>query len=114
MNTLYQEIGKRIADLRHNQKMTQEQLAEQLDISIKHCSEVERGLSCLSLEKMIKLCTILSTDMDYLTRGIDWQKVYKSEIPAYVMELFLKADDSQSELLQEYLVMFKKLSAQKK
>ena len=47
------QIGKNIAALRKSQKMTQEELAEELNISIKHCSSVERGKSCLSLEKWL-------------------------------------------------------------
>ena len=43
-------IGSRIAKLHKEQSMTQKQFAEKLDISIKHCSSVERGLSSLSLE----------------------------------------------------------------
>lgn len=51
MKKLYQDIGKRIAKLRKENKMTQSQLAEILDISVKHVSEIERGITCLSLEK---------------------------------------------------------------
>ena len=52
MKKLYQDIGKRIAKLRKENKMTQSQLAEILDISVKHVSEIERGITCLSLEKL--------------------------------------------------------------
>lgn len=51
----YYEMGARIAALRKENAITQEKLAEILDISVKHCSEVERGVSSLSLEKLIYL-----------------------------------------------------------
>lgn len=109
MNALYKEIGHRIAILRQQQKLTQAQLAEKLDISIKHCSEVERGLSCLSLEKLITLCSILSTDLDYLIRGIDKRPETESNIPPYVIELFNTTDSHQKELLQDYLLLFRRI-----
>ena len=51
MKQLYKDIGKRIAQLRKENKMTQLELSEALDISIKHMSEIERGITCLSIEK---------------------------------------------------------------
>ncbi|MGN0242586.1 MAG: helix-turn-helix domain-containing protein [Lachnospiraceae bacterium] len=110
MNTLHAEIGQRIASLRRKHNITQSQLAEKLDISVKHCSEVERGLSCLSLEKLVALCHILSTDMDYLVRGKDKRTSAESNVPPIVVELFDTADNSKKELLQEYILLFKKIS----
>ena len=54
MNVLYQEIGGRIQELRRLHHLTQEDLAEKLDVSVKHISSVERGTSSLSLEKLIQ------------------------------------------------------------
>lgn len=113
MNALYKEIGHRISTLRQENKITQAQLAEKLDISVKHCSEVERGLSCLSLEKLIALCSILSTDLDYLIRGIDKRNLSDSNIPIFVYELFNSNDTQKIELLHDYLIMFKRISENK-
>ena len=109
MSVDYKEIGKRISILRQEQKITQAQLAEKIDISVKHCSEVERGLSSLSLEKLVILCPILSTDLDYLIRGIDKKNSIESNIPSYVLELFNSKNSNEKELLQEYLLLFKKI-----
>lgn len=113
MKKLYKEIGQRIALLRQENKITQAQLAEELDISTKHCSEVERGLSSLSLEKLIVLCSILSTDLDYLLRGIDKHSSSESNIPLYIVDLFNTDDTQQKELLQDYLLLFKKIYGKK-
>ncbi len=110
MNTLYMEMGSRIAALRLENKLTQAQLAEKLDISIKHCSEIERGLSCLSLEKLIMLCSILSTNLDYLVRGIDLRHSNESSVPSYVIDMFNNGDNKQTELLTEYLLLFKRIT----
>ncbi|MCM1498825.1 MAG: helix-turn-helix transcriptional regulator [Clostridium sp.] len=109
MNKLYKEIGQRIAALRQENQITQAQLAEKLDISIKHCSEVERGLAGLSLEKLIALCPILSTDLDYLLRGIEKRAPSESNVPNYILNLFNSNDAKQKKLLQEYLILFKQI-----
>lgn len=109
MNTLHKDIGQRIALLRQENHLTQAQLAEKLDISVKHCSEVERGLSCLSLEKLVALCSILSTTLDYLVRGIDNNISGESSIPTYFLEIFRTDDAYEKECLQDYLLLFKKI-----
>lgn len=108
MNTLYITMGQRIAKLRHDNHLTQFQLAELLDISDKHCSEVERGLSCLSLEKLICLCDILSTDLDYIIRGKEHRNDAESNVPLFVINMCNSSDDKEKELLNEYLSLFKK------
>lgn len=113
MNSLYIDIGSRIAQLRHENRLTQAQLAEKLDISIKHMSECERGITCLSLEKLVLLCEILSTDMDYLIRGIDHRAEEEADIPGYIVELFRSDDEAQKKLLQEYFLLFKKIRENK-
>ena len=41
----------------------------QLNISIKHYSEVERGITGLSVENIIKISNILHVSIDYLLKG---------------------------------------------
>ena len=48
-------IGKRVSTLRKMNGMTQENLAELLDCSVKHISHSERGIALLSLEKYLFL-----------------------------------------------------------
>lgn len=110
MSKLNKEIGHRITMLRYENEITQAQLAELLDISVKHCSEVERGIAGLSLEKLVALCPILSTNLDYLIRGIDNRKPEESNIPFYIYDLFNTNNQQKKELLQEYILLFKKIS----
>ena len=102
------DIGTRISQLRYKQKLTQVQLAEQLDISVKHLSEVERGLTGLSLEKLVLLCDILDTDMEYLIRGNDITK-HAVDIPDYIMSILKSNDDKQKKLMQDYFQMFQRI-----
>ena len=108
MNVLYQEIGGRIQDLRRLHHLTQENLAEKLDVSVKHISSVERGSSSLSLEKLIQLCDLLDCSIDYLVlgRNISGMEEY---IPQSILEIFTRSDKEECALLQEYLLFFQKL-----
>lgn len=114
MKQLYKDIGKRIAQLRKENKMTQLELSEALDISIKHMSEIERGITCLSIEKLKLLCDILSTNLDYIVRGIDNRTSYEKSVPSYIVELFNSSDTEHIQLLEEYLLIFRKLASKNK
>jgi len=102
------EIGRRIQHLRRLHKMTQESLAEYLDVSVKHISSVERGVSSLSLDKLIRVSELLDCSMDYLILGKKSPEK-ESYIPQSIMEIFSRSDAEERQLLQEYLLLFKKI-----
>lgn len=79
-------MGQRIKRQRKLLKLTQENLAEKLGISVKHFSEVERGLTGLSIENIIKLSSILGLSLDYMIKGSEttrWDNAvsYLQQIP---------------------------------
>lgn len=53
-------IGKIIKKLRVDKNLTQEALAEKMDISTNYLSKVERGLSRLNIEAFFKMAEVLS------------------------------------------------------
>ena len=69
MNDYKKDMGARIKRCRRERKITQEEIAEMLGVSVKHFSEVERGLTGLSVENLIKLSAILEQSLDYLIKG---------------------------------------------
>lgn len=69
MNNYKVEMGIRIKNRRKEFCFTQEKIAEMLNISVKHFSEVERGLTGLSIENLVKLSDILCVSIDYLVKG---------------------------------------------
>lgn len=103
-------IGERIATLRKEQHMAQEQLAEKLDISIKHCSAVERGVSSLSIEKYIELCNLLNTSLDYIIRG--YSDNILNRMPPSLIETYANADENELKVLNEYYEMYLKIRSQ--
>lgn len=110
MLELYKRIGKKIATLRKQNSMTQEQLAEKLSITVKHCSSVERGLSSLSLEKLIYVADLFDVSLDYLVR--DFSDEEQEYIPQICLELFKNADNKERLLLKEYLSLYQKIKDQ--
>ena len=53
-------IGKIIKQFRRKNNLTQEELAEKIDISKNYLSKVERGLSRLNAESFLKIAEVLS------------------------------------------------------
>lgn len=69
MEVDYTLIGKRIKEMRTENNYTQERLAEQLNVSIGYVSQVERGITKISLDLLAKISTILNCDLAFLVTG---------------------------------------------
>lgn len=106
-------IGLKIANLRKQHGMTQEQLAEKLEISIKHCSSVERGLSCLSLEKLIEVTNLFDVSLDFLLKETPVNNISYDcicdKFPPSIINILRSNDEEEIQLLREYLCMYTKL-----
>ena len=55
----YNIIGERLKKARIENNLTQEKLAEKLDVSIAFLSRIERGSSHISLKRLSQICDIL-------------------------------------------------------
>ena len=65
----YSEIGSRIKQARLAKIMTQEVLADKIDISVAFLSRVERGNSHINLKRLNQLCGLLDVSEGYLLNG---------------------------------------------
>ena len=108
MENLNKSIGNRISQLRRKQGLTQEKFAEEIDISIKHISAVERGTSSLSLEKLIDASKHLDCTMDYLILGNE-KKDGTDLLPASIQSILSSDDEKEKDLLLEYINLYSKL-----
>ncbi len=61
-------MGDRVQDTRKNRGLTQEQLAEKVNITVEYMSQIERGLKTPSMQVFIKLVEVLDVSADYLLR----------------------------------------------
>ena len=62
-------IGDRISARRKAVGLTQERLAEKMDVSIQMISNIERGIKAIRIDNLINLCAILDTSTDYILLG---------------------------------------------
>ena len=69
MNVDYKLIGKRIKNQRVSMGLTQEMLAEKLEVTIGYVSQVERGITKISLDLLAKLSDILQKDVSFFIAG---------------------------------------------
>ena len=65
----YKTIGKRIAQRRHELGLKQSQVNEMAGLSDKYLSNIERATSVMSIDVLMKLCTVLKVTPDYILLG---------------------------------------------
>ena len=65
----YTIIGERLKKARLEKNLTQEQLAEQIDVSIAFLSRVERGSSHINLKRLTQICNILGISKGLILNG---------------------------------------------
>ncbi len=85
--------------------MTQEQMAEKLNVSIKHYGGVERGNAGLSIENLIEVCNILGTDLNYLILGEE----EKDCLPEKIKELYFSCPKEKRTFLIELMEVAMKM-----
>lgn len=67
----YKIIGQRIKYSRNEKNITQNKLAELLDVSNVYISRIERGVSKVNLEMLYKISIILDIPIGKLITGVD-------------------------------------------
>lgn len=66
----YNIIGERLKKARIDKNMTQEKLAEQIDVSVAFLSRVERGTSHINLKRLTQICEILGVYEGSILNGV--------------------------------------------
>ena len=62
----YSELGKRIKEQRLKKHLTQERLAEIVNVATSNISHIERATTQVSLPSLVKIANALDTTLDYL------------------------------------------------
>ena len=65
----YNIIGERLKKARTERGLTQEKLAEKMDVSIAFLSRIERGSSHISLKRLSQVCEILGITEGSILNG---------------------------------------------
>lgn len=66
MHMDYNLLGKRIREERQKLNLTQEKIAESIDISDSYIGQIERGERSLTLDTLVRLANKLGVTIDYL------------------------------------------------
>lgn len=68
------KIGEQVKKARESAKLTQEQLAEKIEVSPQYISDLERGVVGISIQTLKTLCTELCVSSDSILFGSDDNK----------------------------------------
>jgi len=94
----YSSLGKRIREERRKLDITQEQLAEDINISHPHIGQIERGESGTSLEVLINIANRLGVTVDYLLSD----SIENDD--EYLRSLWVRLVKNRSEKEQEMII----------
>lgn len=98
---LKQMIGSRIKDIRTKRGLTQEQLAEKIEINPKYLSSIERGLENPTLNILINAAETLDVGFDDVVSQIEIEDPAKRK--ALILSLLDQADNEQLKLAYRIL-----------
>lgn len=99
------ELSEKILTLRKSRDLTQEQLAEQLNVSRQSISKWESGQSIPEIEKIMLLSSIFDVTTDYLLKPSEIDELsVKTEILEKQQQKMLIRDKKRSQIL--YLTMY--------
>lgn len=93
----YTVIGQRIKQARLAKNLTQEDLAEKIDISVAFLSRVERGNSHINLKRLNQLCGLLDVTEGYVLNGASSNS--KNYLDKEFTELFKSCSPEKQKLI---------------
>ena len=82
-------IGRRIKAARERKGLTQEELAEEVNLSPMHVSVIERGVKLPKLETLINIANVLDVSADVLLQDVvkNQTKLCASEASELILQL---------------------------
>ena len=93
----YKRIGRNIREVRHMRGLTQDKLAEKIEMSSNHISHVEIGTSPVSLPTLLKICEALGVTADRILYDTLTQST--PEIAVVVAECFEDATPQETNIM---------------
>ena len=102
----YVELGKRIRAARLAAGLTQERLAERINLSSGHCAHVERGTTKVSLSALVAIANALNTTPDKLLIDNNYQATPHLLVEA--QDLFEDCDPDETYIILQAAAAIKK------
>lgn len=101
----YKRLGLRIREERLKINLTQEQLAEAIDISNSYMGQIERGERSVTLDTLLRLTNKLSITVDYLLQ--DYIDISDENFINQLKQIVYGRDAKQKQMVLDVLkVMF--------
>ena len=95
----WKEIGNRIKRRRKSCGFRQQDLAEQVGISLTHMSSIENGKQHPSVYVLLTLCEKLNTTPDYFLIG----NIRPHNVPQNIIDILNTCDDSTLQLIKSLI-----------
>ena len=99
MTVNYEDLGKRIRRKRSENHISQAALAEMIQVSVQHMSNVENAKTKASLETVIEIANALDCSLDELVCGSLKKQIYQDEV-ALLLEVM---PDSELKIMPDVL-----------
>ena len=109
MSIDYSVIGKRIQEIRKKCGLTQERLAEKLNVSVGYISQLERGITRVNLDTLSNISSELDCDIIYFLTDVTIND--KNFLNDELAKIFNDMNSSQRKMLLEIAEIIKKRTA---
>lgn len=98
----YYQIGQNIRRFRKAQGLTQEQLAELVNISVPHMSHIETGSTKLSLPVLVDLSRALKVGADDLLNGVN--SINRERMYGEIADILEQCSYTELSIMKEILL----------
>ena len=101
----YKFLGERIKSQRKAKGKTQENFAEYLNVSVGYVSQIERGITKVSLERLMDISEYLGCNISFLLEGTNSkdEKYLTNEFNELFQKLSISEKRTLTLLVKEYL-----------
>ena len=100
------KIGKKLQTIRKSNGYTQEQLAEQIGVSVRYVSDVEQDRAKPSYEVLIKICNIFKISLNQVFS--EYLTVTENRSLAYPLAGYEKLAEADKKTIEHLIMYFNK------
>lgn len=100
------KIGKKLQTIRKSNGFTQEQLAEQIGVSVRYVSDVEQDRAKPSYEVLIKICNIFKISLNQVFS--EYLTVTENRSLAYPLAGYEKLAEADKKTIEHLIMYFNK------
>ena len=98
-NLNFENIGKRIREVRISRKLTQEYLAHAANVNTSHISNIENNRVKISLTTLVHICNAMDVTVDYILSN-EYIQTTSALDQAILRELQHCSDDQKEKILK--------------